>query len=249
MAPVEQSTSSRRERVRAATIDEIKATALALMRESGSSDLRFADIARALGMTGPALYRYFADRDELLTALIVDGFEDFGVSLHEALASAPTDDVEARLTAAASAYRRWAVSDPPRFALVFGAPVPGFVRAHEGPILEATRAALGNFQEIVRGAALRPLVADVADLLAHEIGAMAAAHERQASPQSAEVGRPIAVETYQALLHSWAAMHGFACLEAFGHLDWMSAQARDELFRSQLDLLARALGTQPAQPE
>ena len=65
---------SRRERARAATIEEIKATALEQMRESGTTDIRFTDIARAMGMTPPALYRYFADRDELLSALIVDGF-------------------------------------------------------------------------------------------------------------------------------------------------------------------------------
>ena len=66
---------SRRDRVRAATIEEIKATASRMLREHGA-DLRFADIARDMGMTAPALYRYFADRDELLSALMVDGFQE-----------------------------------------------------------------------------------------------------------------------------------------------------------------------------
>ena len=39
---------SRRERARAATIEEIKATALALMREQGTTDVRFTDIARVM---------------------------------------------------------------------------------------------------------------------------------------------------------------------------------------------------------
>ena len=34
-------------------------------------------------------------------------------------------------------------------------------------------------------------------------------------------------------------------LEAFGYLAWLSEQARDELFRSQVTLLIRAIGAPP----
>ena len=68
--------ASRRERVRASTLAEIKGCALDLMREQGSTQVHFSDIARAMGMTAPALYRYFADRDDLLTALIRDAYND-----------------------------------------------------------------------------------------------------------------------------------------------------------------------------
>src|SRR6185503_1934912 len=69
---------SRRERARAATIEEIKTTALSVMREQGTTDCRFTDIARLMGMTAPALYRYYGDRDELLTDLITDAYSDLG---------------------------------------------------------------------------------------------------------------------------------------------------------------------------
>ena len=59
---------TRRERARAATIDEIKATALGLMREQGPPTSGSPTSRGSMGMTPPALYRYFADRDELLTA-------------------------------------------------------------------------------------------------------------------------------------------------------------------------------------
>src|SRR6187431_3032 len=72
---------SRRERARAATIEEIKATALQLMREQGTTDVRFTDIARVMGMTAPALYRYFADRDDLLGDLISDSYEHLGAAV------------------------------------------------------------------------------------------------------------------------------------------------------------------------
>jgi AcrR family transcriptional regulator len=75
---------SRRERARAATVEEIKSTARDLMREQGTTDVRFTDIARVMGMTAPALYRYYGDRDELLTELIADAY----VALGEAIAAA-----------------------------------------------------------------------------------------------------------------------------------------------------------------
>ena len=79
--PVHTATPTRRERARTATVEEIKSTALALMREQGTTDVRFTDIARVMGMTPPALYRYFADRDELLTALITDAYGNLGATV------------------------------------------------------------------------------------------------------------------------------------------------------------------------
>jgi hypothetical protein len=44
------------------------------------------------------------------------------------------------------------------------------------------------------------------------------------------------------MLHAWASLHGFTCLEAFNHLDWMEPDARDALFRAQVRLAAKAAG-------
>jgi AcrR family transcriptional regulator len=66
-------TLTRRERQRAATVEEIKEVARGLMRGQGTPAIRFTDIAKEMGMTPPALYRYYADRDELLTELIAEG--------------------------------------------------------------------------------------------------------------------------------------------------------------------------------
>jgi AcrR family transcriptional regulator len=38
-------------------------------------------IAEELGVSGPALYRYFAGRDALLTELIVDAYADLAAAL------------------------------------------------------------------------------------------------------------------------------------------------------------------------
>jgi AcrR family transcriptional regulator len=232
---------NRRERTRLATIDEIKQTALTLMRERSTTDVRFADIARAMGLTPQALYRYFADRDELLTAMIVDAFGHLGESLASARDSAGTTDLGELLFATASAYRHWARSDPQRFSLVFGLPAPEFVAPEEGPTTEAARRAMANLEGLVglaavAGEAVPPLIAKVGEALVTDIADKQCGSEFE-----------IPAATYQAMLHSWAMLHGFVSLEAYGHLNWLSDTGRDEMFRTLTVLAAQTMGV-PAPP-
>ena len=78
MTVTQTGTLTRRERQRAATVEEIKEVARGLMREQGTTDVRFTDIAKEMGVTPPALYRYYADRDALLTDLIADAYRELG---------------------------------------------------------------------------------------------------------------------------------------------------------------------------
>jgi len=226
---------SRRERARAATIAEIKSTALALMAETGTTDIRFTDIARIMGMTPPALYRYYADRDALLTELITDAYDDLGRTLALAREEAGTDDLGALFLAAAQAYRAWAKEHPQQFALILGMPVPGYAAPDEGPTTEAARRAMSQLsslftQAAARGKLRRPLLCEVAP----SVQACALAET--------EKGEALPPETFQAMLHTWASLHGFVSLEAYGHLDWMDEAARDALFRAQVLLSARTAG-------
>jgi AcrR family transcriptional regulator len=226
---------SRRERVRAATIEEIKATAVRMIHEHGT-DLRFADIARDMGMTAPALYRYFADRDELLSALMVDGFAELRAQLVAALDAAGPDDLAGRIRAVAVAYRSFAKEDPSRFSLLFGLPNPGFGKHSQhtsGPAAGETMATLEDLVRTVldHGKLAPPLVRKVGPTLRTEAAAI-----------QAPDGARIPADAYQALLHFLAAVHGFACLESFDHLSWISEAARDDLYEAQIQLLTRAMG-------
>src|SRR5688500_942112 len=178
-----------------------------LLREHGS-DLRFADIARDMAMTAPALYRYCADRDELLSALMVDGFAEMQDALTAALAAADPAALRARIRAAAVAYRAFAKADPSRFSLLFGLPNPDFGRHSEhssGPAAGATMASLERLVQSVveHGSFPSPLVRDVGPTWAVEAGSTAQRSD----------GVRIPADLYQALLHFLAAVHGFACLE------------------------------------
>jgi AcrR family transcriptional regulator len=227
---------SRRERARAATIEEIKATALGLMREGGTTDVRFTDIARLMGMTPPALYRYFADRDELLTALITDAYDALGERVAASRGEADDADIGGRWLAAAEGYRSWARQEPEQFALILGMPVPGYAADNEGPTTEAARRAMSQLSALFveaaeRGLLHEPLIRDVDHALL-----------TCADDKHPELNGVLSPESFQAMLHAWAALHGFTSLEAYGHLDWLTVQARDALFLSQVILIARVSG-------
>jgi AcrR family transcriptional regulator len=117
---------TRRERIHEATRQEIKMIAWGQIAEHGAGALSLRAIAREMGMTAPALYRYYQDRDALVTALIVDAYESLGDSQIASLASLPVNDHAQRLKATGLAYREWALAYPQRYLLIFGTPLPGY---------------------------------------------------------------------------------------------------------------------------
>src|SRR5690242_11761729 len=104
-----------RERYREQIRDEVKQHAWEQIATAGVPALSLNAIAKQMGMSGPALYRYFANRDELITALIRDAYQ----SLVDAVAGDAADLLEL-----AGRIREWALADPQRYLLIYGTPVP-----------------------------------------------------------------------------------------------------------------------------
>jgi AcrR family transcriptional regulator len=117
---------SRRERIHEATREEIKTIAWDQIAEHGAATLSLRAIAREMGMTAPGLYRYYKDRDALVTALIVDAYTLLGDSQIASIAGVPFSDHARRLRATGLAYRQWALTYPQRYLLIFGTPLPGY---------------------------------------------------------------------------------------------------------------------------
>jgi AcrR family transcriptional regulator len=113
-------TPTRRERLRAEALEEIRRHGYDQIAAGGPAALSLNGIAKAMGMSGPAMYRYFASRNELLVTLVTESFDDLAHAL-EAAADATRDALpESRLRAVTHAYRDWARSSPHRYRLVFG---------------------------------------------------------------------------------------------------------------------------------
>jgi AcrR family transcriptional regulator len=118
--------------------DEIKTIARRHLASDGAN-LSLRAVARDLGVVSSAIYRYFASRDELLTALILDAYNALGAEVEAADGSVVgREELSARWMAVCHAVRDWALASPHEYALIYGSPVPGY-RAPEDTVAAATR--------------------------------------------------------------------------------------------------------------
>jgi AcrR family transcriptional regulator len=101
----------------AATAARIVAAARDLLVRHGEVTLRA--VARELGLTAPALYRYAPSHEELVRMIAIAIDAEVGERITRAAEQQPADDPAARLLAAAVAFRRWALENRHEFSLVF----------------------------------------------------------------------------------------------------------------------------------
>ncbi|HEY3975732.1 MAG TPA: TetR/AcrR family transcriptional regulator [Streptosporangiaceae bacterium] len=149
-----------RDRARAELTRDIKDVARALIERDGAAALSLREVSREMGMGASSLYRYFASRDDLLTALIIDAFDQIGAAAEEADAGARRAGAGygARWLAAGRAVRGWALAHPHEFALVYGSPVSGYTAPPDtvGPATRITGVLGGILSEAVAAGDLMP---------------------------------------------------------------------------------------------
>ncbi|MGO1545368.1 MAG: TetR/AcrR family transcriptional regulator [Gulosibacter sp.] len=95
----------------------------------GPGSLSMRAVAREVGVTVGALYRYFDGRDDLLTELIIDAYDSIGEAVERGIAAAYEQEGSGGATAWVSggmAARDWAIAHPHEFALIYGTPVIGY---------------------------------------------------------------------------------------------------------------------------
>jgi AcrR family transcriptional regulator len=167
-------------------------------RSAASSTTRSAlslnAIAKELGISGPALYRYFDSRDSLLTELVIDAYHDLAAALE---AQARGD-----VRALAHAYRDWALAEPHRYRLLFRAPPPGY-DAHSERLVEASQLAM----TVVLGVLRRPDVPPAGESpLEAQLNRWAERHELTVPASVARAATTL-----------WARLHGLVSLEIEGN--------------------------------
>jgi AcrR family transcriptional regulator len=220
---------------------EIKAVARKHLETDGAN-LSLRAVARDMGMVSSALYRYFGSRDELLTALILDAYNELG-EIAEAADAAVRDrgDLRARWLAVARAIRGWALSEPAEYALLYGSPVPGY-RAPADTIAAATRTPATMLRILADGFAAGALATSAA------AGPAAQAAARLTDPVRADLGRAradIAPGVPDSLmltaLAGWTQLFGIVSFELFGQFNNV-VEARAEFFDQQMELAADLIG-------
>ncbi|MFI5842962.1 TetR/AcrR family transcriptional regulator [Catenuloplanes sp. NPDC051500] len=115
----EQQVMSRRERLRAQTLQEIEDASFAIIDADGAHALSIAALARSMAMSAPATYRYFPSRDALLTHLINRSYQQLAAAMAEAV-QGNRRTPRARVRLLVAAYRDWALRHRHRYGMLFG---------------------------------------------------------------------------------------------------------------------------------
>ncbi|MEW6649907.1 MAG: TetR/AcrR family transcriptional regulator [Chloroflexota bacterium] len=223
---------SRREKFRQITIEEIKTLARRQMAEAGTASISLNAIARQMGISAPALYRYFASRDALITALIVDSYNALADALEETAGDHAAAPPAGRLIQVLLTYRRWALDHPVDFQLIFGNPIPGF-------------AAEQGITQPVASRVFAPILRILAEYYAN--GSQPLPDASRSLPAGLTVTLPEAVRSPalpEAVIYigvvGWYHIHGMIMLELFHHLTPMVSDM-EAFYRYELTRLLEAM--------
>ncbi|KAA5836249.1 TetR/AcrR family transcriptional regulator [Saccharopolyspora hirsuta] len=228
---------TRRERLRAATELEIRQHARALLVERGSDAVTLRAIARELGITAPALYRYYESREDLLRQLCDDICTDLATELHAVSAGAGEEFLD-KIFAVCRAFRCWALAHPEEFALVFATPQAEAEQRRPDQFGDVFLGIVGPF--LAEGAVLADPAAlpfELPDLTAHQ-ESLAAAFSTAGVELPPEALRPDVVHF---LLRWWVRLYGHVALEVFGRFPFDLKHA-DRLFEAMLRELTHETG-------
>ena len=198
-----------RDRARAEVAAEILSAARAHLAVTGAAGLSLRAVARDLGLvSSSAVYRYFANRDALLTALIVEAYDSLGDDVDRVVEANEGQAPLERWVGTARAVRDWAVAHPHEYSLLYGSPVPGYA-APDDTVVPGTRVTRALIQ-IVEDARVAGRLGPVApDGLHHEVLA-----DMRAVIEYTDTG--LSAEHLFAVILAWTQLFGLVGFEVFG---------------------------------
>jgi AcrR family transcriptional regulator len=232
--------AERRDRRRKEAKEEIKDTARELLAEKGASGLSLRGIAKRMGMTAPALYHYFGSVNDLITALIFDGFTQLAEAVEQADRDVISRRPAERLAAVAHDVRRWALEHPTDFQLLYGNPIP----TYEQPTELTYPAARRSF--IVTATIFAEAIDRGEIDLPEEYRHLPPEIERSLDELTRVDGHDLAHQALYLAAISWARLHGHIALELF-HLIQPVISDVDALFAHEVDALIHQVGLEPAE--
>ena len=238
---------SRRDRVRAATTQEIIQTARKLLVHEGPDAVSLRAIAREMGMTAPALYRYFDSHEELLRHVVADIFTDLAThvrtAIHDAADLSAADLPEAevmvlKMIAGCREFRAWTLTHVPEFSMIFGSPVPGLEVLHEmhgDPTADCGyqfgQVFLDVFSDLFRR---RPFAIPADDEIQPSLRDQLVRYR-----ELVHVDLPLGA--LQTFLRCWVLLYGTVSLEVFGHMRF-ALDDPSPMFELMLSDLAPMIG-------
>jgi AcrR family transcriptional regulator len=233
---------SRRERVRAATFEEINQIARRLLVEEGKDGVTLRAIAREMGVTAAALYRYFPSLEHLLTALASALFDELRIEMERARDDCPASEVAAALLIMARGFRQWSITHPAEFALMFATPVAGLAAGQQVDATSTSASATYAADEFAR-----VFAAQFAEVWRQT---------RFAVPTDDQIATPLHSQLVACLatlgvdmpagamltfLSLWFRLYGMVALEVFGKFQFALSDP-EPMFEAEFAAVARELG-------
>lgn len=234
---------SRRDRLRAATSQEIIQTARRLLIEQGSAAVSLRAIAREMGMTAPGLYRYFASHETLIEYVVADIFTELSDHVEAAVRTAldgyqggpSAESTAVGLITACQAFRDWAVAHQPEFGMIFGSPLPEMQIYHDDPVTACgLRFGLIFLRLFTDLWAIKPFPVPADDRLDPSL-------RDQLARFRLLPGADLPLGALQTFLRCWVLLYGTVSLEVFGHLRF-ALEDSAPLFELMLTDLATMIG-------
>ncbi|NYE37405.1 AcrR family transcriptional regulator [Nocardioides cavernae] len=230
-----ESASTPRSRAREQTMRDIVRIGRQHLASDGAAALSLRAVARDLGLVSSAVYRYVASRDDLLTLLVVDGYDELGDAVDQALAGVEREDHVGRMAAIGRAVRAWGLAEPATYALLFGSPVPGYEAPAEQTTGPGTRVVV-RLVEVWEDAWQAGRIGLDDSPLA----------PRRLTRDLARIRREMGLSAPDALLarglFAWAALFGCVTWEVFGQYGTATLTDPADLFEQHLDALVEAVG-------
>ena len=207
-------TPSRREKLRQATLEEIHAAARRLLVEQGTAAVTINAVARQVGMSGPALYHYYAGHDELVGAVTAGFFRELAAAMEQARDSRADAPVGERILAACRAMRACAVAHPAEFGWIFASPISPPDRRPDSVRHQAAQ----RFEQI-----LLDLTAELwrtHPFPVPDTDAMPASQREQLTAYSASIDGLLPPAAAHVFLSCWIRLYGLLCMEVLHQLDF-----------------------------
>ena len=217
---------------RAELLREVGLVARAHLAESGAAGLSVRAIARELGVASSALYRYYPSRDDLLTRLIVDSYNELGEAVENHEATVDRSDLAGRYAAICHAVRDWASAHPHEYALIYGSPVPGYAAPDDtiDPAVRVAQVFLRLTADIDPTGPVLRVDGPIDSLLLDQFSAV-----------TAEMGLDLDANVLAVGVTLWAQLFGIVSFELFGTFN-NTFEPADPIFEHHIRLGAVALG-------
>lgn len=229
--PLTSDASRQRIVERSETIARVKQVARRHLVEHGVAGVHLPAIARELSMPVPEISKYVASLDTLLAELVADLWGELADAI-EAATCVSSTLIWDRLVDGARALRRWAITHPQEFRLLFGISNPAATVLPDAPYVMSGH----RF-----GDAFGVLFVELWDTRRFPTDPLEPELEEAMRDYAERVGLPLPPEAVAVFVGCWTRLYGAITLDVLGHVE-LSAHNAERFFERELVSIGIALG-------